>query len=272
MLRFRLKTIYKIGIPMGKVTSIANQKGGVGKTTTSINLAASLAAADQRVLLIDFDPQANSTSGLGKTKEYAGKSIYQVLLAEKKAKDMIVPTELDHLWIIPSDRSLIGAEYELFGEIGREYKLKEALKDIRDDYDYVLIDCPPSLGLLTVNALTASDSVIIPIQCEYFALEGVSDFLGTLDRIKNSVNAVLDIEGVLLTMYDERTNLSSQVTQEIREFFKERVFKTIVPRNVRLSEAPSFGKPVILYDIRSKGADAYLKLASEILDGKKGPR
>ncbi|MBN2135495.1 MAG: ParA family protein [Acidobacteria bacterium] len=257
---------------MGKVTSIANQKGGVGKTTTTINLAASLAAADQKVLLIDFDPQANSTSGLGKQKIYAGKSVYQVLLGEKQAREVIVPTELDHLWIMPSDRSLIGAEYELFSEIGREYKLKEALSVIKNEFDYLLIDCPPSLGLLTVNALTASDSVIIPIQCEYFALEGVSDFLGTMDRIRKSVNDRLDIEGVLLTMYDERTNLSSQVTSEIREFFKDRVFDTIVPRNVRLSEAPSFGKPVILYDIRSKGADAYLKLASEILDGKKGSR
>jgi chromosome partitioning protein len=187
-----------------------------------------------------------------------------------RARDAIIPTELDHLWMIPSDKSLIGAEYELFGEIGREYKLREAIKSIRDMYDYILIDCPPSLGLLTVNALTASDSVIIPIQCEYFALEGVSDFLGTMERIRNSVNRDLKIEGALLTMYDERTNLSAQVTHEIRSFFKESVFNTIVPRNVRLSEAPSFGKPIILYDIRSKGSEAYIRLAEEILrNGKK---
>ncbi len=255
---------------MGRITSIANQKGGVGKTTTTINLAASLAAADQRVLLIDFDPQSNSTSGLGKQKEFAGRSVYQVLLGEMKAEEVIVQSELDHLWIMPADKSLIGAEYELFGEIGREFKLREALAEIRDRFDFILVDCPPSLGLLTVNALTASNSVIIPIQCEYFALEGVSDFLGTMERIQKSVNADLEIEGVLLTMYDERTNLSSQVTAEIRAFFKDRVFNTIVPRNVRLSEAPSFGKPIILYDIRSKGADAYLKLAEEILNnGKK---
>ena len=258
---------------MSKITAIANQKGGVGKTTTSINLAASLAAADQKVLLIDFDPQSNSTSGLGKEKIYADKSIYQVLIGNLRAEETVITTELDHLWMIPSDRSLIGAEYELFGEIGREFKLKEALSGIRDRFDFILLDCPPSLGLLTVNALTASDSVIIPIQCEYFALEGVSDFLGTVDRIKQTVNRDLDIEGVLLTMFDERTNLSAQVVDEIHKFFGNKVFKTIVPRNVRLSEAPSFGKPIISYDIRSKGADAYLKLASEILENdKKGLR
>jgi chromosome partitioning protein len=250
---------------MSKVVAIANQKGGVGKTTTTINLAASLAAADQKVLLIDFDPQANSTSGLGIEKVWEKKSIYRVIIGDISAKDAIINTELDHLWLIPSDRSLIGAEYELFGEIGREYKLKEAINPIRDEFDFVLVDCPPSLGLLTVNALTAANTVIIPIQCEYFALEGVSDFLGTMERIIKSVNKNLGIEGVLLTMYDERTNLSLQVTREIQNFFKDKVFRTIVPRNVRLSEAPSFGKPIILYDIRSKGADAYIKLASEIL-------
>jgi len=251
---------------MGKVVAIANQKGGVGKTTTTINLAASLAAADQRVLLIDFDPQANSTSGLGIEKVWEKKSIYRVIIGDIAAKDAIIDTELDHLWLIPSDKSLIGAEYELFGEIGREYKLQEAINPIRNEFDFILVDCPPSLGLLTVNALTAANSVIIPIQCEYFALEGVSDFLGTMNRIKQSVNKNLEIEGVLLTMFDERTNLSSQVTGEIRNYFKNKVFKTIVPRNVKLSEAPSFGKPIILYDIRSKGADAYIRLASEMLE------
>ena len=251
---------------MGKVIAITNQKGGVGKTTTAVNLAASVAVAERKVLLVDFDPQSNSTSGVGLDKESVENNIYSVLSGEIPIEEAVYSTPIDFLKIVPASRHLAGAEIELVSQIGREYFLKNAIDKIKDDYHFVFIDCPPSLGLLTVNALTAADSVIIPIQCEYFALEGVSDLMRTIDLIKTSINPSLEIEGVLLTMFDDRTNLSRQVVEEIRSFFGEKVFETIIPRNVRLGEAPSFGLPVLLYEVKSKGAQAYLKLAKELLE------
>lgn len=250
---------------MGKIISIANQKGGVGKTTTAVNLSASLAVAEKKVLLIDFDPQGNATSGLGVEKEKVGFTVYHALIGKIKAEDVIRHTVVPYLQLMPSNADLIGAEIELVDVGGREFRLKEAIKDIVSRYEYVFIDCPPSLGLLTVNALVASDSVIIPLQCEYYALEGIGQLLKTVRMIRQALNPSLSIEGILLTMFDSRTSISHQVEREVREHFNTKVFKTIIPRNVRLSEAPSFGKPVLLYDIKSKGAYSYLQLAREFL-------
>ncbi len=248
-----------------KILSIANQKGGVGKTTTAINLSACLSAAEKRVLLIDMDPQGNATSGLGLKREDGEVSLYDVLMNGNSIEKIITSTEVPFLFVCPSSRSLFEAEISLHGKEGRERRLLSALNPITDQYDYILIDCPPSLGYLTLNALVACNSVIIPLQCEYYAMEGLSDLLNTLEEVKRYLNPHLEIEGILLTMFDERTNLSHEIEKEIREVFGKKVFKTVVPRSVKLSEAPSFGKPIILYDIKSKGAIAYLNLAKEIL-------
>lgn len=256
---------------MGKIIAIANQKGGVGKTTTAVNLAASLAVAERRVLLIDFDPQANATSGLGVEKN--GSGIYQAIIAEADLSLMLKDTELKFLKIAPSSRDLIGAEVELIDEMAREFRLKERIAGLVGAFDYIFIDCPPSLSLLTVNALTAADSVIIPLQCEYYALEGISEILKTIRVVKTKLNPGLEIEGILLTMYDSRNRLAHQVVDEIKSHFKDKTFKTMIPRNVRLSESPSFGKPAILYDINSSGAISYMELAKEIvLNGKRASR
>ncbi len=252
-------------IPLGRVIAVANQKGGVGKTTSAINLAASLAAAERRVLAIDADPQANLTSGLGRKGREPRPSLYDVLIDQRPLDEILIPTDLEHLTLAPADRNLTGAEVELVPLLAREYRLKEALASVSPRFDYVFIDCPPSLGLLTVNALAAADSVLIPLQCEYFALEGISELTATMRRVQKALNPTLEVEGVLLTMVDERTNLTQQVMADIRAHFKEKVFATLVPRSVRLAEAPSFGKPVLLYDIRSKGAEAYLDLAKEVM-------
>lgn len=258
---------------MGRIIAIANQKGGVGKTTTAINLAASLAAAEMKTLLVDCDPQANSSSGLGFRKDPRRRSIYHLLSNQDELDKIIQPTELDCLDLIPSDKNLIGATVELVGEEGGEYLLKKGLEPCRNRYGYILLDCPPSLDILTVNALTAADSILVPIQCEYFALEGVSELLDTLIRIRRNLNPDLAVEGILLTMYDERTNLSGQVAKDLRDFFGGQVFETIIPRNIRLAECPSHGKPIILYDIKSRGAESYLQLAKEVMShDKKGAR
>jgi chromosome partitioning protein len=248
---------------MTKIVALANQKGGVGKTTTAINLGASVAACERRVLLVDIDPQANATSGLGVTE--ANPSMYDVLIENMPLRDIIRPTEIPTLFLAPSSVDLVGAEVELRDAIGREYYLKRVLEPIAAEYDYILIDSPPSLGLLTVNGLTAANSVLVPLQAEYFALEGVSQLLATIDRVKSAVNPSLDVEGIVLTMYDERMNLARQVSEEVRNHFGEKVYKSVIPRNVRLSEAPSFGKPIILYDIRSRGSEAYVSLAREFI-------
>ena len=254
---------------MSRVVAIANQKGGVGKTTTTINLAASLALADQRVLLVDVDPQGNLTSGVGqKGKITAAGTIYEALTSTEPTTDcrpFMVPTAIDRMTLLPADRNLTGAEIELVTLSRREERLRALLSDVRDHFDYILIDCPPSLGLLTLNALVAADAVLIPLHCEYFALEGLADLVGTMRRVRAGLNPALDIEGVLLTMFDERTNLGQQVANDVRQFFKEKVYRTVIPRNVRLGEAPSHGMPVILYDVKSRGAEAYLALAREVL-------
>ena len=248
---------------MGKVISIANQKGGVGKTTTAVNLAASLAIAEINTLLIDADPQGNSSSGVGKDK--IERNLYHALIGEASIKEVIKDTEIPHLKIVTANTDLIGAEIELINEIAREKKLHGILQEVVLEYDFIFIDCPPSLGLLTVNSLTAAHSVLIPLQCEYYAMEGLTQLLKTIRIVKENLNPDLQIEGILLTMYDLRNNLSQQVADEVRSHFKGRVFSTIIPRNVKLSEAPSFGKPCILYDAGSKGALSYVELAQEII-------
>ena len=250
---------------MGRIIAVANQKGGVGKTTTAINLGASLAAAERRVLAVDADPQGNLTSGLGRKTRESRPSLYEALIDQRPLDELIVSTDLDHLSLVPSDRNLTGAEVELVPLLAREFRMKEALGPVAGRFDYIFIDCPPSLGLLTVNALAAADSILIPLQCEYFALEGISELVATIQRVKRALNPALEVEGVVLTMVDERTNLTQQVITEVRSHFKDQVFKAQVPRSVRLAEAPSFGKPVLLYDIRSKGAEAYLELAQELM-------
>jgi len=254
---------------MTKVISVVNQKGGVGKTTTTINLAASLSVLDQKILIIDLDPQGNSTSGLGIEKDEMNQHIYHLLAGLIDSKQVTMSTELKNLKIIPSNRELAAAEVELVNEVGREFILKDILTESIMDYDYIFIDCPPSLSLLTINALAASDTILIPIQAEYYALEGVGDLVKTIDQVKKRINSDLKVEGILLTMYSERVNLSRQVLDEVKEYFGDKFYQTIIPRNVRLSEAPSFGKPAMLYDLKSKGAQAYLKLAKEFLNGQK---
>ncbi len=250
---------------MARIIAVVNQKGGVGKTTTAINLSSGLAVAEKKTLLIDIDPQANSTSGVGFDKNSVEHSVYDVLIGRNNFLDIITPTELSFLNAAPSSIALVGAEVEMVGMMSRENILSKALAPIVDSYDYIIIDCPPSLGLLTINALTAADSVLIPIQCEYYALEGLGQLLHTIELVQKNLNPSLEIEGVLLTMYDQRLNLSRQVADEARKFFDGRVYKTIINRNVRLSEAPSFGKPIILYDILSTGAENYMAFTKEVL-------
>ncbi|MBO6524908.1 MAG: ParA family protein [Balneolaceae bacterium] len=250
---------------MGKVIAIANQKGGVGKTTTAINLAASLAAIEHPTLVIDIDPQSNTTSGLGIDSKTVTNSIYEVMIGSTDVNDAIRQTELDFLDLVPAHINLVGAEIEMIDREERERILKKAIADLRERYDFIVIDCPPSLGLLTINALTASDSIVIPVQCEYFALEGLGQLLNTIKIVRQHLNPELDIEGVLLTMYDTRTRLSNQVAEEVKRYFDDRVFKSVIARNVRLAEAPSFGKPALLYDSTSVGSKNYLALAREII-------
>jgi chromosome partitioning protein len=251
---------------LSRVLAIANQKGGVGKTTTAINLAASLAANDVRVLVIDSDPQGNATTGLGVEKNTGRASLYNVLLGDAAVKDAIATTEFEGLHVISADKNLVGANLDLVDIPNREFRLRSRLEEAREDYGFIIVDCPPALDLLTLNALMAADSVLVPIQCEFFALEGISELMDTIERLKEAFGHPLKIEGILLTMYDERMNLTRQVAADLKEFFGDEVFKTVIPRSVRLAEAPSFGKPIISYDPRSRGAESYIRLAKEILD------
>ena len=250
---------------MARVIAIANQKGGVGKTTTAVNLGASLAASEQRTLIIDCDPQGNTTSALGFPKDPARRTLYQALILDEPIERITIDAQVEGLDLVPSDKNLVGAAVELVSMEDREYRLKALVQKVRDKYAYILIDCPPSLDVLTLNALAASDSVLVPIQCEYLALEGVSELLDTLMRLRRTINPSLGIEGILLTMYDDRTTLSKQVASDLRSFFGTQVFESVIPRNVRLAEAPSHGMPVLFYDIHSKGAESYIQLAKEVI-------
>ena len=250
---------------MSKTIAIANQKGGVGKTTTTVNLGACLAALGKKVLIIDIDPQGNTTSGLGISKADVNNCIYDVLINDVEPKDAILETKVANLYTLPATIQLAGAEIELVPTISREVRLKKAISTVKKQFDYILIDCPPSLGMLTINSLTAADSVIIPIQCEYYALEGLSQLLNTIRLVQKHLNTSLQIEGVLMTMFDARTNLAIQVVEEVKKYFQQKVYTTVIPRNVRLSEAPSHGEPIIIYDPRSKGAEVYAELAKEVI-------
>ena len=254
---------------MSKVIAIVNQKGGVGKTTTAVNLSASIAKMGHKTLLIDIDPQANACLGIGVTRDQMQKSVYDILIGQAEAKEVIMPTYQENLYLIPADSDLVGAQIELVNEIAREYKLKKAVETVKNDYEYIIIDCPPTLGILTLNALTASDSVLIPIQCEFYALDGVAELNNTIALVKENLNKELKIEGVLLTMYDARTKLAADVVREVANFFKEKTYKTMIPRNVRLSEAPSYGKAIGDYDKDCVGARSYKEFAKEFIEKSK---
>jgi len=251
---------------LGKILAITNQKGGVGKTTTAINVAAALAANDLRILVIDSDPQGNATTGMGARKDPDRPSLYQVLLGGAEIAEAVLHTGFEGLDLVPGDKNLVGANLELVDTPRREFRLHDKVAAVRSQYDFILIDCPPALDLLTLNALIAADSVLVPIQCEFFALEGISELMDTIERIRNSFDHPLDIEGILLTMFDDRTNLTRQVAQDLRDFFRDKVFETVIPRSIRLAEAPSHGKSILAYDVRSRGAESYIQLAKEILE------